>query len=161
MVIVAGLLLASCDAGNGKNDILGFSPGMTRAEAHSNADAKKWKCEADLHSPQPNEEVCFTMTGRVRLNFARKIEGQPLLYVFLDFSTTQTAEQTPLDSQAKDISAQYGKKPDSPGGGEIIWNLDRGNVLTLSSGNSLVLGNEVLSNQDDRAVGNVAKTPSF
>jgi hypothetical protein len=157
----AALLLASCDAGNGKNDILGFMPGMKRADLHSFADAKKWRCEPRSNAPLPNEEFCFTMTGQVRVVYAANIDGEPVEWLGLNFTTTQTSQQTPLDIQSKEISTQYGKNPDSANEREVTWKLDNGNVLTLSTGNSLVLENPSIQEVDAQTVKGAAATPKF
>jgi hypothetical protein len=44
-IIVAAIALASCDAGNGKNDIIRFMPSMMKADVYALADSHQWKCE--------------------------------------------------------------------------------------------------------------------
>jgi hypothetical protein len=162
LAIVAALVLGACgNEGNGKNDILGFYPGMKRADLHKFADSKKWKCEPALRVPAPNQEFCFTMTGKVEVIFATKLEDEPVESVSLDFSTTQTKQQTPLDVQAKDISQQYGKQPDGVQPGEVSWSLQNGNVLKLNPGNQLTLENPSIEQLDFRTLKGAASTPKF
>jgi hypothetical protein len=62
-----------------------------------------------------------------------------------------------VESQVKDISDQYGKKPDRilrPDGFivQALWNLDNGNVLTLGNLGILDLQNQSVVTEGQKAV---------
>jgi hypothetical protein len=161
--IASTLALASCNAGNGKNDILGFEPGLFRENAHKVADRNKWKCEpGGMWGPPEHEETCHTMTGVVTLFFSKNIEGEPIYRVGLDFNTARNNVVTPIETSAQEVSTQYGKSPDSIDPGQAIWKLDNGNVLVLETHNYLSLINSSIADLDEQtAIDNAPKVPKF
>jgi hypothetical protein len=168
-IIVAAVALASCDAGNGKNDILGFMPGMKKADVHALADSHKWRCENDY--PRKNfsrtEETCYTLSGQMRVVYATNMEGWPVSALTLGFDQEHRGQRVSLEAQAEEISAQYGKKPDVMTrdlGGDVYqvhWNLDNGNVLTLEVLNQLTLENQAIVKADEDAGQRVNPVPKF
>jgi hypothetical protein len=162
--IVSILVLTSCKAGNGKNDILGFEPGLFRENAHKVADRNKWKCEPGGMLGDPaHEETCHTMTGIVTLFFAKHIEGEPIYRIGLDFNAARNGVVAPIETLAKEVSAQYGRSQDGvePYVGPF-WKLDNGNVLYLEPHNYLTLLNSGVANLDEQTViDNAPKVPKF
>jgi hypothetical protein len=170
-IIVAAIALASCDAGNGKNDILGFRPGMTKADIHTLADSNKWSCsDRQGISPLPaGQEMCHTSSGEMRVIYATNIDGWLVWELSFEFSPG-IHRDTVVESQVKDVSDQYGKKPDQvlrPDGFivQAVWNLDNGNLLTLGNAGILDLQNDSIVNEVQKAAdGNAIKanpTPRF
>jgi len=168
-IIVAAIALASCDAGNGKNDIIGFMPGMKKADVHALADSHKWKCENGY--PQRNfsrtEETCYTMSGQMRVVYATNMEGWPVSALVFGFNQGQRDPRPSLEIQAEEISTQYGKKPDNMTRDirgdvdEVYWNLDNGNVLKLQTLNTLILENQAIVRADQEAGQRVNPVPKF
>ncbi|SHI07260.1 hypothetical protein [Bradyrhizobium erythrophlei] len=101
-IVVAAIALASCDAGNGKNDIMGFMPGMKKADVHALAESHKWRC---LNESKTGE-TCYTMSGAMRVAYATNTEGWPVSGLAFAFYTDQ---KVPLEIQAEDISKQFGR----------------------------------------------------
>ena len=169
LIIVAAIALASCDAGNGKNDIIGFMPGMKKADVHALADSHKWKCENDY--PRRNfsrtEETCYTMSGQMRVVYAANMEGWPVSALVFGFNQDQRDPRLSLEIQAEEISTQYGKKPDNMTRDirgdvdEVYWNLDNGNVLKLQTLNTLILENQAIVRADQEAGQRVNPVPKF
>jgi hypothetical protein len=147
-IVVAAIALASCDAGNGKNDIMGFMPGMKKADVHALAESHTWRCLNESKT----DETCYTMSGAMRVAYATNMEGWPVSGLAFAFYTDQ---KVPLEIQAEDISKQFGKKPDGmtrDSNGdveEVDWNLDVGNVLKLEMSNILVLENKSIVKADE------------
>jgi hypothetical protein len=149
-IIVAAIALASCDAGNGKNDIIGFTTGMTKADVHALADSHQWRCDNRTGiSPMPlGQEMCHTTSGEMTVIYTTNVEGWLVWSLSLAFSSGAQADAV-VESQIKDVSDQYGKKPDQitrPNGfiTQALWNLDHGNVLTM--------GNVGMLNMENSAV---------
>ena len=65
-VIALAAALASCDAGNGKNDIIGFQLGMKKDAVHALADSNHWTCDNNSKTG----ETCYTMSGQMRVAYA-------------------------------------------------------------------------------------------
>jgi hypothetical protein len=97
------------------------------------------------------------------LFFSKNIEGEPIYRVGLDFNAARNNATSPIEIQAKEVSAQYGKSPDGTGeSGELIWKLDNGNVLILEGHNYISLLNEGIYKLDEQtAINNAPKTPKF
>jgi hypothetical protein len=172
-IIFAATALASCDAGNGKNDIIGFMPGMKKAAIHALADSHQWKCENGypLKNFSKTEETCHTTGGEMRVVYASNMEGWPVSALQFAFSPGQQ-QQAVIQNQVAAISNQYGKKPDRvtriDGDDDImeaVWNLDNGNVLILGNMGILEMQNRAIVMEDDKASGRNAiqanPTPKF
>jgi hypothetical protein len=170
-IIAAAVALASCDAGNGKNDIIGFMPGMMKADVHALADSHQWRCDnRQGQSPLPaGQEICHTLNGEMRIVYATNIDGWQVWELSFQFSPG-IHEDAVVESQVRDISDQYGKKPDrvvKPDGFivQALWNLDNGNVLTLGNTGILDLQNQSIVTEDQKAGGRNAikanPTPKF
>lgn len=158
-IIVTAIALASCDAGNGKNDIIGFTPGMKKSDVHALADSHQWRCDnREGQSPTPaGQEMCHTTSGEMRVVYATNIEGWPVSALRFAFNPGLHGDAV-VESQVKDISGQYGKKPDRvarPAGFivQALWNLDNGNVLTLGNLGILDLQNQAIVTEDENARG--------
>jgi hypothetical protein len=164
-IVVAAISLASCDAGNGKNDIIGFMPGMKKADVHALADSNKWRCESENFSK--TGEVCYTMSGQMRVIYAANMEGWPVSALQFAFSPGQQ-QPAVIQGQVEAISSQYGKKPDRvtrrDGYSDIVeavWNLDNGNVLILGNVGILEMQNRAIVMEDEKALGRGAVIPKF
>jgi hypothetical protein len=171
LIVVAALSLASCDAGNGKNDIIGFKPGMTKADVHALADSHNWSCSNRTGiSPMPaGQEMCHTSGGEMTVIYATNIDGWLVWELSFQFSPGIHGDGV-VESQIKDISDQYGKKPDRvvrPDGFivQALWNLDNGNVLTLGNLGILDLQNLAMVTEAEKAADRKAvqanPTPKF
>jgi hypothetical protein len=171
LIIVAAISLASCDAGNGKNDIIGFIPGMTKADVHAVADSHQWRCDTRQgQSPMPaGQEMCHTSSGEMTVIYATNIDGWRVWELSFQFSPGIHGDEV-VERQVKDISDQYGKKPDQvarPDGFivQALWNLDNGNVLTLGNLGILDLQNQAIVTEVQKAADRKAvqanPTPKF
>jgi hypothetical protein len=87
-IIVAAIALVSCDAGNGKNDIIGFMPGIKKADVHALADSHKWICgNHRQQSPMPaGQEICHTSSGEMTVIYATNIDGWQVWELSFEFS---------------------------------------------------------------------------
>jgi hypothetical protein len=163
-VIALAAALASCDAGNGKNDIIGFQLGMKKDAVHALADSNHWTCDNNSKT----EETCYTMSGQMRVAYASHLEGSPVAHLEFDFHPGQQ-EQAVIQNQIKSISDQYGKKPDRitrmQGDFdfiiEAVWNLDNGNVLVLGNMGILEMINKAIWVEDEKASAQSTPTPKF
>jgi hypothetical protein len=163
-VIVSTLVLASCKAGNGKNDILGIEPGLFRENLHKLAERNNWKCEpGGMFGNPAHEETCHTMAGVVTLFFAKNIEGEPIYRIGLDVKAGRNGAVAPVETMTREVSDQYGKNPD--GNEPYIgprWKLDNGNVLVVDALNYLTLINSGIADLDEQtAANNAPKLPKF
>ena len=161
IVVAAAITLASCDAGNGKNDIIGFMPGMKKTDIHALADSHLWKCENGypLKNFSKTEETCHTTKGEMRVVYAANMEGWPVSGLQFSFRPGQQ-QPAVIQSQVEAISNQYGKKPDRitriEGESDIleaVWNLDNGNVLILGNVGILEMQNPIIVMEDEKASG--------
>jgi hypothetical protein len=154
-IIVGSVFLASCNNGNGKHDIFGLYPGMTRAEVQALAESHKWKCERLTE----DADECDTLDGSMRVFYAKNLKESPVTELSLRIIKLGRISNIPADQMVSEISSQYGKKPDNvmmdPRSDTVFaqasWNLSGGNVLTLQGQAAMILKNEELASQDAQA----------
>jgi hypothetical protein len=99
----------------------------------------------------------------VTLFFSKNIKGEPIYRVGLDFNKGRNNVQAPIETMAKEVSAQYGKNQDGVEPyGEVRWDLDNGNVLLLEGHNYLTLLNSSIARLEEQTViDNAPKVPKF
>jgi hypothetical protein len=148
-LVICAVALTSCQEGNGKHDLFGFHPGMTRTEARDFAASRKWNDDWKLL----DRDEIRTDTGPMTVRYAPNLEGNPIMALELFM---KDRERIPVEATAAEISAQYGKQPDSTHvvDGVIVeyrWKLDDGDELAFDLPSELVLVNKGLISNDEEA----------
>lgn len=126
--IVVGLLSGSCClAEEGKQDIRGFTPGISFADAGRIVKDKGYSCTNFSREVIPYGINCENFT----LWFSTVLDGAPLVTVFTELRTTAT-----VDEIVQSLSGQYSKNPVElkPNGSTIVgyvWELGDKKILRL------------------------------
>ena len=146
LVIASAVLTGSCLAEQGKQDIRGFTPGISFAEAGRIVKDKRYSCTNFSQEVIPYGINCENFT----LWFSTVLNGAPLLTVFTELRTTSTIEEI-----VQSLSEQYSKKaielkPDGSTTFGYVWELGDKKILRLiSNGRQVHLYDDGLLDKDE------------
>ena len=123
-----------------KQDVLGFTPGMTKAAGERLMSEMQLKCKLADEPPHANYYLynCDVSAGFLQLRYGGYLENNALVRVSLNLHTAET-----LANVVSSLSAQFGKRVTKLSKESDLfdlyrWNIGNGKVLDLASENKLL-----------------------